>query len=69
MGPIGTAAAQQQLRSVMVYLDAAVLGPPEIYMHWKDGLIEADGTVGPADTKAFLEKFTARFADWVAAHA
>ena len=69
IGPIGTATAQQPLRSMLVYLDAAVLGQPEIYMQWKDGLIDESGKVGPADTEAFLRKFVDRFADWVRQHA
>jgi chromate reductase len=69
VGPIGTATAQQQLRAVMVHLDAVVLGQPEIYMHWKDGLIDADGRVGPPDTEAFLGRFVDRFAGWVRQHA
>ena len=69
VGAVGTAAGQQQLRSVMVYLDAAVLGQPEIYMQWKDGLIDDAGKVGAPDTEAFLKKFVDRFSDWVAQHA
>ena len=69
VGPIGTATAQQPLRSMLVYLDAAMLGQPEIYMQWKDGLIDENGRVGPPDTEAFLRKFVDRFAAWVRQHA
>src|SRR5690606_19610496 len=48
IGAIGTAIAQQHLRNVLAYLDVPTLGQPEAFIQMKDGLFEADGSIGPA---------------------
>lgn len=69
IGGIGSALAQQHLRNVLSYLDVAVLPQPEVYLHFKqDDLIDADGHIGNEDTKAFLQSYVERYADWVRAH-
>lgn len=69
IGVIGTAAAQQHLRNVLAYLDMQVLGQPEAFLHFKDGLIDEDGTVSNDGTRAFLQGFVDRFLALVALHA
>ena len=68
IGAIGTAAAQQHLRTVLAYLDMPTLGQPEVFLQDKPGLFTADG-IGPDDTQQFLQKFMERFAEWVKHHA
>jgi chromate reductase len=69
VGAIGTALAQQHLRNVLAYLDMPTLGQPEMFLQNKPGLFAADGSIGPDDTKQFLQKFMERFAEWVKHHA
>jgi chromate reductase len=69
IGSIGTALAQQHLRNVLAYLDMPTLGQPEMFLQDKPGLFAADGSIGPDDTKQFLQKFVERFAEFVRHHA
>lgn len=61
IGAIGTAMAQQHLRNVLAYLDMHVLAQPEAFIHFKDGLIEADGSIGNDGTRAFLQGYVDAF--------
>ncbi|MEO8279594.1 MAG: NAD(P)H-dependent oxidoreductase [Ideonella sp.] len=67
VGPIGTALSQQHLRNVLAYLDMAVLGQPEVFIHAKDGLFTDDGSIGDA-SKAFLQGWMDKYVAWVKAH-
>jgi chromate reductase len=69
VGAIGTALAQQHLRNVLAYLDMPTLGQPEMFIQNKPGLFAADGSIGPDDTKQFVQKFVERFAQFVRSHA
>jgi chromate reductase, NAD(P)H dehydrogenase (quinone) len=60
-GAIGSALAQQHLRSVMTGLGMILLGG-EAYVTFKPNLIDEDGTIGDDSTKKFLQDFVARFA-------
>lgn len=66
-GAIGTAVAQQHLRSILGYLDMPTLGQPEAYVQVKDGLFEPDGSIGPASAK-FLQTWMDTFAAFVRTH-
>ena len=66
-GNIGTAVAQQHLKTIAAGHFAALLGRPELYLTFKDGLIEDDGTVTDEKTRAFLQNFMDRFAELIAA--
>lgn len=68
-GAIGTACAQQHLRSIMGYLDVVLMGAPELYLQFKDGMIDADGNVAADDTRKFLQGYADKCAAWVARHA
>src|SRR3954452_20841102 len=46
VGAIGTAVAQQHLRTTLAYLDVPTLGQPEVFLQFTDGMIDADGNVG-----------------------
>src|SRR5215212_8964546 len=48
-GSIGTAVAQQQLRSVLSFCNSPQMNAPEAYITFKPGLITEDGEVTNAD--------------------
>lgn len=54
IGPIGTAVAQQQLRSILSFLASPELSQPEAYIHMRDGLFTEDGEVTDDSTVEFL---------------
>ena len=65
-GQVGTAIAQDHLRSVALTQGIAVLPRPEVYFIYKDGVFEADHTVTDPQAKKILEGFVDAFALWVA---
>ena len=65
LGAIGTAAAQQHLRSILGALDMPTLGQPEVFLHYRDGLIAEDGSITDERTAAFLQGWMDRYAAWV----
>ncbi|MEO6076281.1 MAG: NAD(P)H-dependent oxidoreductase, partial [Dokdonella sp.] len=66
-GAIGTAVAQEQLRScVSGFLDMPTLGQPEVYLQFKDGLIDEKGDVSNDKTREFLQKWMDAYTAWVA---
>ncbi|WP_232491670.1 NADPH-dependent FMN reductase [Novosphingobium kaempferiae] len=67
VGAIGSALAQQHLRNVLAYLDMPTLGAPEVFLQWKDGLLNEDGTVG-AQSAGFLGGWMQAFLNYVAIH-
>jgi chromate reductase len=64
-GAIGTACAQQNLRAILGYLDTVLMGGPEVYLQFKDGMIDAEGNISNDSTKKFLQAFVDKFAAWV----
>ncbi len=68
VGVIGTAVAQQHLRTILAYLDVPTLGQPEVFVQAKDNLFEADGSIGPT-SRDFLQRWMDRYAEWVRQHA
>ena len=60
-GAIGTAVAQQSLRSVLSFCDSPQMNSPEAYIHFTPGLITDDGEVTNDSTEAFLRNFMAEF--------
>ena len=65
VGAIGTAVVQQQLRSMLAFLDAPQMNTPEAYLQMKDGLIDDDGNVTVESTREFLAGFMTSFADFI----
>ncbi len=63
-GAIGTALAQQHLRSVMTGLGMTLLGG-EAYITNKPNLIDEQGNIGDETTQKFLQGFIDRFATLV----
>jgi len=68
VGTIGTAVAQQHLRTVLAYLDVPALGQPEAFIHAKEGLFDSNGNIGP-DSRKFLQDWMDRYVAWVKKHA
>lgn len=64
VGVIGTAAAQQHLRTILAYLDVPTMGQPEAYIHAKDDLLDAEGNIGPASL-AFFQTWMDHYVAWV----
>lgn len=56
-GAIGTAIAQQQLRSVLSFCNSPQMNAPEAYIQFKPGLITEDGAVTNESTETFLRKY------------
>jgi len=65
VGATGTAVAQQHLRNVLAYLDVPALGQPEVFIQMKEGLFDADGSIGNPGTKKFLQGWMDRYVAWV----
>jgi chromate reductase len=59
-GAIGSALAQQHLRSVMVGLGMILLGG-EAYVTFKPNLVDEDGNITDENTRKFLQGFLDRF--------
>lgn len=64
-GTIGTACSQNSIRPILSYLDIALMGQPELYLHFTDGLIDSEGNITNDNTKKFLQKFVDAFAAWI----
>jgi chromate reductase, NAD(P)H dehydrogenase (quinone) len=66
-GAAGTALAQQHLRNVLAYLDVPTLGQPEAFIQAKDGLFNADGSIGEASRK-FLQGWMDKYVAFIRHH-
>ncbi|MCJ0825130.1 NAD(P)H-dependent oxidoreductase [Luteimonas sp. 50] len=60
-GAIGTAVAQQDLRSVLCFCNSPLMNTVEAYIQFKPGLIEEDGAVTNPSTEEFLRKYMQEF--------
>ncbi|HLW11642.1 MAG TPA: NADPH-dependent FMN reductase [Casimicrobiaceae bacterium] len=56
-GAIGTAIAQQQLRSVLSFCNSPQMNAPEAYIQFKPGLVTAQGEVTDETTETFLRTY------------
>src|SRR4051812_39252297 len=65
-GAIGTAVAQQSLRSVLGFCNAPQMNAPEAYIQFKPGLITDDGEVTAESTEKFLRTYMEEFQDFIA---
>ena len=62
--PLSASMAAQHLRNVVAVLGMPTLNLPEMYIQWKDGLVDANGDIGPA-SREFAQTFVNAFVDWV----
>lgn len=60
-GAIGTAVAQQHLRSLLSFCNSPQMNSPEAYIQFTPGLIAADGQVTNESTEEFLRNFMKEF--------
>jgi chromate reductase, NAD(P)H dehydrogenase (quinone) len=60
-GPIGTAVAQQHLRSLLGYCNSPQMNTPEAYIQFTPGLIDEEGGVTNEVTEKFLTNFITEF--------
>ena len=60
-GAIGTAVAQQHLRSLLSFCNSPQMNAPEAYIQFKPGLISDDGEVTVDGTRAFLSSYMQQF--------
>ena len=64
-GAIGTAAAQQHLRSILAYLNVVLMGQPEAYIQFKQGLVDDQHNVTDESVRKFLQSYVDTFTAWV----
>lgn len=63
-GHIGTALAQNHLKSIMLYLDARVIGQPELYLGSIHEKINEEGVLTDESTKEHIKKALQVLADY-----
>ena len=56
-GSIGTAVAQSHLRGVLCFCNSPLMNNVEAYIHFKPGLISAEGEVSDEGTAEFLRNY------------
>jgi chromate reductase len=64
-GAIGTAVAQQALRSVLSFCNSPQMNAIEAYIQFKPGLILEDGTVTNESTEEFLRNYMLEFYQFI----
>jgi chromate reductase len=65
-GSIGTAVAQQNLRSVLSFCNSPQMNAPEAYIQFTPGLIGDNGEVTVASTEQFLRNYMEEFHIFIA---
>ena len=65
VGAIGTAVGQQHLRSILSYVNSPELAQPEVYIHFKPGLITDAGEITEPSTVQFLTGWLRAFETFV----
>ena len=65
MGSLGTAAAQQHLRSILAYLNVILMGQPEGYIVYKKDMVDDAGQVADESVRKFLQLYMDKFTAWV----
>ena len=65
-GKIGTAVAQQHLRSILAFCNSPLMNSIEAYIQFEKGLINEDGQVSNESTREFLQNYMAEFHGFIA---
>jgi chromate reductase len=60
-GKIGTAVAQQHLRSILAFCNSPLMNSIEAYIQFEKGLIDEAGHVSDETTRKFLQNYIAEF--------
>ncbi len=64
-GAIGAFGANHHLRQSLVFLDMPAMAQPEAYIGGAGDLFDDAGGLKKPETKTFLDKFLAAFAQWI----
>lgn len=64
-GKLGTAVAQQNLRSILSFCNSPQMNAPEAYVQLTPGLITGDGEVTEPSTEEFLRRFMDEFGGFI----
>ncbi|GLQ55141.1 NADPH-dependent FMN reductase [Devosia nitrariae] len=64
-GSIGTAVAQQHMRSVLGYCNSPQMNAVEAYIQFTPDLIDDDGNIATESTREFLSKYLAEFRQFI----
>jgi chromate reductase len=64
-GRLGTAFAQQSLRSVLSFCNSPQMNAPEAYVNFTPGLVDDDGRITVEATETFLRRFMEEFDGFV----
>ncbi|ROR21563.1 chromate reductase [Comamonas sp. BIGb0124] len=62
---VGTAIAQQHLRGVLVGQQVSVYAGPEVFLQFKDGLIDDKGHIDNEGTRKFLQGWVDGYVAWI----
>jgi chromate reductase, NAD(P)H dehydrogenase (quinone) len=65
-GKIGTAIAQQHLRSILAFCNSPLMNSIEAYLQFEDGMISEDGHVSDQSTREFLQNYMTEFHGFIA---
>jgi chromate reductase len=65
-GKIGTAIAQQHLRSILAFCNAPLMNSIEAYVQFTPGLVTPDGQVTDESVAKFLENYMREFHNFIA---
>jgi chromate reductase, NAD(P)H dehydrogenase (quinone) len=69
VGQIGTACAQQHLRTMLGYLDMPTLGQPEVFLTATEGFFDASGAIANEGTRKFVQGWMDKYVAFVKHHA
>ena len=64
-GAIGTAVAQQHLRSLLSFCNAPQMNSPEAYIHYRKDMFDDEDNVIDESTASFLHKYMAEYCGFV----
>lgn len=64
-GKIGTAVAQQHLRSILAFCNSPLMNAIEAYIEFTPGLIADDGTITVPSTEEFLRNYMKEFQGFI----
>lgn len=64
LSPVGTALAQQHLRTILATLDMPTLCQPEMFIQMREGFFDSSGNIGE-QSRDFFKKWIVRFIEWV----
>src|SRR5690554_137902 len=65
IGAIGTAVAQQSLRSVLSFCNSPQMNAIEAYIHFTPDLVDDEGNVSKPDTEQFLRDYMVSFHQFI----